>query len=417
MTSGWRAVLQIDAPYRTGCVLFEPVRLAGPVHIVVQTDQATLEPLARSLFARLQESLKALAPPPQQPSQCCRMPGIHCAARSDAACRSVLVVLAGPTRVSLPIEQLMRDWTAKRPLNSVVLPILPAGVSPAAVFPDPLDKLIALFDYGAIELLVPDILRAAGIGGSEHRLFISYRRDDVEELAEQLHDAFTHAGFHVFLDRFRGAPGASFPPLLRRELAGKGVVLVIESAQIATSKWTLAEVAFARALRLGLLALHLPRAPKFSMIPAADRITPAGWVRFPFVRPRLGRGGLRKVVDFVRARYAVQSLHRQLYLENLLHRALARHGLSAAAMGGGAFTVGDHAVQLSPRLPELAEVRSAVTHAQPYGRGVVVGAARLLPEEDRADLQWLAGQVGASMHSVGRLLRLAKALAAGRVLP
>ena len=318
----------------------------------------------------------------------------------------------------------MRTWTRLRPRNSVVLPVLPAGASPTVILPSPLHRLTTLFQGGAIEQLAPDVLRAAGVGGREHRLFISYRRDDAQELAEELHDELTHRGFHVFLDRFRGIAGTPFPQQLQRELADKGVVLVIESPLIRKSRWTLREVSMARAMRLGLLALGLPRAPRFAAIPPIDRIEPmwpADWKTAPSGRLVLTPPALQSVVEFVRSRYAVHGLQRQLYLENLLHGALAPHNLAASYAGSGAFSVAakaDYLVQLSPRLPELAELRQAAIKARSSNASaVVVGASRLLAPEDAEDLHWTAAELQVVMRPERALRRLAKSMARGQVPP
>jgi TIR domain len=416
-------VLQIDTPTRNECRRYRELRIVDPVQITIVAPDLAQAPAAERLFDRLRSSLVALAASPKpRTSLCGRSRDLRCMARSEPSCRSVLVVLTGSTRISSRTESLMLDWTATRPVNSSVLPILPAGASPTTVLPSPLHRLTTLFDHGAIEQLAPDVMRTAGIAGREHRLFISYRRDDVQELAEDLHDAFTHRGFHVFLDRFRGIAGTPFPQQLQRELADKGVVLVIESPLIARSRWTLREVSFARALRLGLVALATPGAPQFAAISPADRIQPApgDWTASS-PRPRLTPAALQDIVEAIRARYAQHALYRQLYLENLLHRALGRHRLNATVSGGGAFSVtggAQYVVQLSPRLPELREIRNASTKAGASGAcAVVVGAARLLAPDDAADLQWMAAEVKVELRRESAMQRLARSVASGKVPP
>lgn len=425
MPSGWRAILQIDTPRQSECLRFGDVGVVDPIHITIFAEDPFAATAASRLYARLQSLLQALVRPAgQSVHRCGTARGLGCMARGEPSCRSVLVALTGTSRISRSFEHLMHDWTRRRLRNSTVLPILPAGAQVPNVLPKPFDQLTVLFDGGAIEQLAPDVLRAAHVGGREHRLFLSYRRDDVQELAEQLHDELTHAGFHVFLDRFRGVPGTAFPPQLRRELADKGVVLVIESPNIAQSSWTLAEVSFARALRLGLLALHTPGAPKFAAVAATDRIAPSsGWTADGTTkRPMLDRPTLRQVVDDIRQRFAAHALYRQLYLENLLHAALGPHRLTAAAEGGGAFSIAtqkqQYVVQLSPRLPEVAELRRAVTKARASSAcAVLLGASRLLAPEDAEDLQWTADQLACALRSEGRLRRLAKSFSEGKVPP
>lgn len=423
MDPGWRVVLQIDTPARTECHRFADIPTLDPAHIAIVAEESPASAEAERLLFQLMSTLSALSPQGVAPDYCGGPRLLGCMARGEPTCLSLLVVVTGAGPISSRLEHLIQNWQSQRPQHSKVLLILPLGASPGAVLPPPLDRLIALFINGPVELLAPDVLRAAGIGGTDHRLFVSYRREDAQDLAEQLHDAFTHVGFKVFLDRFSGTPGRPFPRVLAEELADKGLLLVLESPQVRKSSWALAEVAFARALRLGLLALAMPGGFPFQSIPGRDRYVPGSfdWSTTVGRGPKLTDLACGAVVDFVRQRYAEQALYRQLYLENLLHRALARQGLSATAAGGGAFQVAggsNYVLQLSSRPPRLSEVRRASSAARPLAaHPTVIGAYRYLTPEDGSDLEWLADELGASLRSEGRLPRLAVALAAGQVPP
>jgi hypothetical protein len=94
----------------------------------------------------------------------------------------------------------MVKWEKGGVGNRVVLPILPPDSDPKVILPQLFDERIYQ-PRVAIPALAADVLRFADVGSNEYQLFISYRRDDALELAEALHDAFTHEGFEVFLDR------------------------------------------------------------------------------------------------------------------------------------------------------------------------------------------------------------------------
>lgn len=420
MHPGWQVVLQIDSTRRAECYRFADTPVVNPAHIAIVAEESAASIEAERLYLGLKRALTALSPQGSASVFCGGPRCLHCMARSEPTCLSLLVVMTGAGRISSQLEQLMHDWRSQRTRRSSVLPIMPAGASPGAILPAPLDRLIALFMTGPVDMLVPDILRASEIGGADHRLFVSYRRSDAQGLTEQLHDAFTHAGFKVFLDRFSGTPGRPFPRVLAEELADKGLILVVESPQVRSSPWTLAEVAFAKTLRLGLLALAMPGGQAFQVIPGQDRHQPpnVSWITTPTRGSTLTDSGCQEVVSFVRQRYAEQVLYRQLYLENLLHRALALQGLNATAEGGGAFRVGgpaNYLVQLSSRPPRLGEVRRASSSLPLAAHPVVIGAHRHLSPEDGSDLEWLANRLGASLRSEGRLPQLAAAMAAGQV--
>lgn len=419
MSDEWRVVLQMATKSRRECIRFGGIPVVRPVHICIVVDPSANDPFAEQVFERLKATLSRLS---GSVGDGCGGPLLtDCMARGEPACRSILVLFAGAQPVSHATQTLMNQWESTGRASGVVLPVLPPGVSPAAVLPWRFHQRIVLFRLPVVGELAADVLRFAGIGAGDYRLFISYRRDDAMELAEALHDEFTHEGFEVFLDRFRGSAGVPFPPLLRRELMGKGVVLVIESVDIRNSRWTLSEVAFARNARLGLVALAMPGAAPLSAIGSANRVRPGGWIATPSGRQTLDPSGLLEVVAFVRERYAAQSLKRRIRLENVLHFALAEKQLQAKAEGGATFSIqgkGEYIVHLSPRLPELSEVRRAATVARPLSAvPVLIGASRLLPPEDRADFEWMAGELGVALSPEIRMRRLAAAFASGGPLP
>lgn len=427
MNTGWRVVLQVRTPFHRECRRFGGIPVVNPAHIAVVAEDPAAAPSALDLYRRLLPTLATLAPAGASTETCDGPVGLGCMARSESTCRSLLVVVTGSGLISVALQQEMVDWSRQRPIQSSVLPILPSGADPSAVLPPPLDHMICLFNPGAIESFAPDVLRAAGVGGGDHRLFISYRRADAGDLAEQLHDAFARVGFDVFLDRFSGAPGRPFPRVLAEELADKGLILVLESPGVRHSPWTFAEVAFARALRLGLTAVTMPGGVPFQAVPNHDRVRPAPreWQASAGRGETLSATGREEVVTFIRQSYARQVLRRQLYLENLLHQSIALRGLAAIAAGGGTFRVSggaEYVLQLASRPPRLHEVRRAAVVAAGTAPGqvahpVVVGAHRYLPPEEGADLEWLAGQLQASLRSEARLPRMAASLAAGQVPP
>jgi hypothetical protein len=274
------------------------------------------------------------------------------------------------------------------------------------VFPSPLDKIIVLFDSGAPETLAADVLRSARLGGTDHRLFISYRRTDAQVVAEQLHDAFVHKGFQVFLDRFVGPPGRAFPQELSEELGDKGVVLVIESPRVTHSPWTLAEVALAVRLRLGLFAVRLPGGPRFSLVRERfDAQAPAFW-RKTSEGPRLTDKALEAVVAFVRKGYMRQALRRRVFLESKLRRVL---GAPTPVVTDGMYEAGSYIVHLASRPPRLNDVRRPVVVGRSTKKHpVIVGPVGLLSPDDDSDIRWLAAEARLSLVDEGNMRSMAR---------
>ena len=254
-------------------------------------------------------------------------------------------------------------------------------------------------------------------------MFISYRRADAVALAEQLFEEFSEAGFDVFLDRFRGTPGRSFPTLLNEFLMDKGLVLVIESPQVDQSQWTLAEVRFAMMYQLGLLTITMPGGKRFSSIRPRDRYAPSThWdpVSPCTAKTVLTDTGIKELIAFVRRRYAVQIVKRRAYLDTLLVTALARHGIASTLLNGLRLIANGpgYVIESSARPPGLEQIRRARQAASlRQSCAVVVGPASYLPPYKQTDLKWLVGAVGVHHAEETAVTRLARQISSGSTLP
>lgn len=409
-----RVVLELDVPGRSECHEFGDIPVLDPAHIAVCAESVSMVSAATRLFDALVQALSAAS----NSGLCGGARLLKCAARLEPTCRSVLVAVTDTAPVSSGFAQLMRDWLVPPP-DPVVVPVLPAGATPSVALPSPLDTLQVLALTGAPELLAADILRVARIGGREHRLFISYHRKDSERVADDLATGFDRRGFRVFLDRFRGTPGRAFPYELAEELADKGVVLVVESPNIAGSSWTLAEVAFAQLLRLGLFAFRMPCSPQFVNI--RDRFDASSPYLWQSVSPRtLTPSAVKDVVEFVRANYAHQALRRRVYLEGQLRRAVGAAGLTpmgalyqTTSIGKPVTTYTLHVSGHPPRLQDARRTASALAAGPCHG--VIVGPVNLLPPDDKADMRWLSARSNLSLVNEGDMLGLARRMAAGQV--
>src|SRR5438876_1004891 len=139
--NGWRVILQIDTSARKECHTYADVPSLDPAHIAIVVETGQAAQAASRLFDELLRSISSVAP-----ALPCSGPRLRqCQGRREVTCRSILVAVANPTPVSSGLAQVIRDWQSQGPRESVVLPILPAGTNPSAVFPSPLDKIIAMF--------------------------------------------------------------------------------------------------------------------------------------------------------------------------------------------------------------------------------------------------------------------------------
>ena len=102
------------------------------------------------------------------------------------------------------------------------------------------------------------LLRVLGLTEAHRKVFISYRRSETSDLADQMHTALVRRGFDVFLDRFSLYPGNHFPRRIEENLSDKALVLLLESNGLQESEWVRREIDYAMRHHISILALNLP---------------------------------------------------------------------------------------------------------------------------------------------------------------
>lgn len=106
--------------------------------------------------------------------------------------------------------------------------------------------------------LVALVLRQLGLAEEERRVFISYKREDSQDIALQIWEELGKRGYRAFLDQFSIDAGIDFQRRIAEELADMAFVVLLETAGIKDSKWVNQEIALARKYRLGLMVLGWP---------------------------------------------------------------------------------------------------------------------------------------------------------------
>jgi hypothetical protein len=334
--SGGQAEITLQTERADGkfsCEGFSNFPAAQPCWIVLSAcGETRLQATVQQLRQELVRELLAIAPgirrtPPvsscprviDSPSRSCKVSQTYPQARK-------LLVLLGDSRSRISVTPLVQDWLAGRPFYGI-LPVYPDRET---ALPPELEHLQICSWSSSIGQIVPAVLAAAGIGAENFRVFISYKRDDTRDLAEQLFDALSKIEFDVFLDRFRIPPAANFQTRLRQELADKAMVVLLESARAARSDWIRFEVAYARKHRLGLMAVALPQAPPVRGIRESMRervsVDSTGC---------LLAGDLDRVCRRVQREHQKAILRRRYFLRQAVARALLWAGAATPSYGAG----------------------------------------------------------------------------------
>ncbi len=139
-----------------------------------------------------------------------------------------------------------------------VVPVVVEGASisttvPAAILP--VNACIIPADDESQETLAAVALEVVGLLHRQRRVFVSYRRTDARDVAVQLHDELSGRGFDVFLDTHDIRPGADFQEMLWHRLVDSDVMIMLDTKDYFTSKWTKQELG--RSLAMGVQILRI----------------------------------------------------------------------------------------------------------------------------------------------------------------
>lgn len=394
----WNTVLQMNHPLGSGannvCRRDTVPGLGRPIHIHLLSCQPSVELRTVAIFHSIAAQLNLLGR-----FNACGGPGaqgggrdgMNCAAWDEPSCQHILVLMTDGTSVTNQTEQFALDWKRQSGVNGIIVPVLPSGARGASM-PRSLQSLNRLTDLGRPDSLAADILRWINIS-AERKIFLSYRRDDTKNLADQIHNALAQRGYRIYLDRFSGTPGRFFPQEIAEELADKGCVLLLESWNLNQSRWTRWEIAFARHYRLGLMALNVDGAPHLAGPRPPDRMN----VNTQPSSRELSCPELDSAIDFIAQRYSINSIARRVFYEELLRRTSNSEGVGFQELGAGTYALSacDKTALVYPsgRPGSLSELRhTAITPASSGSLDyrILAGQHQHLPPHANQDLSWLA---------------------------
>lgn len=156
-----------------------------------------------------------------------------------------------------------------------IVPVVRVGEKPEAVLPASIAALNAAFlepDDSALETPFAAALECLGLLHSQRRVFISYRRTESREVAVQLHDELSGRGFDVFLDTHDIRPGSLFQEMLWHRLVDCDVVVMLDTPDYFSSKWTSQELGRSQSKGIQILRLVWPKHEPTRKLSMSDTI-------------------------------------------------------------------------------------------------------------------------------------------------
>ncbi|WP_255000895.1 toll/interleukin-1 receptor domain-containing protein [Pseudomonas sp. S12(2018)] len=123
---------------------------------------------------------------------------------------------------------------------------------------------------GGAKRVATALLECAGLLPKQRRVFVSYRREEARQAALQMFDALSTRHFDVFLDTHSIAPAEEFQTMLWHRLCDSDVLLMLDTPDYFSSRWTSAE--FGRALAKGISVLRVgwPEAQRSARLATAS---------------------------------------------------------------------------------------------------------------------------------------------------
>lgn len=398
--------------------------------VIVSAPSAAADQSAADLERALRTAIVAGAPSVSCDAVPCEgtiASPLSCHAHTVPACVKALIIV-GDAATAVPDDPAFAQWLSGGN-DYRVLPLFPACANPSSLLPASVRHLNGQFWTGSAVERVDDVLTACGLTPEDRRVFISYRRQDSLEVAEQLFEELAKQRFDVFVDRFRVPPAVDFQERLTDELAHKSMVLVLESPTLLASQWVEHELTFAKKHELGRFAVLLPGGTRVPWLDDAHRLEIKSAELNPSSatvdgRSRLTAAALTRIVDGVVTEHTRALQRRRGFLFDTMRAALTFHGAndqSVDARGHLHVRVGTpsgsrhYVIWATPRPPDVPDflVAHGVCAPGPEPLGAVVTAAVFRQATRRRHLEWLAERSLVVLADAGRIDALAAQIAAG----
>lgn len=147
------------------------------------------------------------------------------------------------------VEDLLKRGTP-------IIPIASTSGKIGSELPDRLKPFNCLtFDADGPTRIATALLECLGLLPRQRRVFVSYRRDEAKEAALQIFNSLSSKIFDVFLDTHGILPAEDFQGVLWHRLCDSDVLLMLDTPEYFSSRWTSSE--FGRALAKGISILRV----------------------------------------------------------------------------------------------------------------------------------------------------------------
>lgn len=408
--NSWTVLLQLEGVSNAvinSCTRYAMSGVALPVQISIVACDAVAEASAQAAYRVIENRLSMMH---SRPDDCGGPGGLGCMAWGESSCRHILVLVIGSVPLDQKYECLANDWLRRGGSKAVVIPVLAGGITHAQVFANNLFPTLSqcnLAAWGGSISRLAEIILSAALIDEKPGVFISYLRDEASAGAEHIHDALIREGFRVFLDRFSGTAGRLFPHELAEAMADMGLVVLLETPNLRSSRWTLWEAAFAHRYRIGPIAVNFNGSTGLRSVSARHYLAnaPVG----------LSQTDVDGIVRFVQDEYLKIAVGRRAYYETLIRLASQSKGGYVKAIGAGVLEIEDfgnttRGFALPSGVPgQLKHVRRLV-EATTGGSSLLAGEHQHLSPSNHSDLEWLAAKDNVKLTGSASIYRIVRSI-------
>ena len=171
----------------------------------------------------------------------------------------------GDASVNEHMDKLLHDAVTKH----IILPIAEVPDDFKSKIPPILKGLNGFFmkqdDLPSVNRLGNYVASFFGFVNSNKKVFISYRRTELETLAQKLYVSLIKMKYHPFLDSYSIEAGVDFQEYLRHELVDSDILILLDSPDFNSSEYCMEEFNIANQERIPVLDIRFNVDPKKNM--------------------------------------------------------------------------------------------------------------------------------------------------------
>lgn len=180
----------------------------------------------------------------------------------------LLVLYFGNSTSDINVEESSEELIKDAIVHRKIQPITKEADEFKTMIPDNLRKINGFFlkkdDPSSIQRLKNFIASYFGLINSNNKVFISYCRDDIENLAQKIFDELIKKKYHPFLDSYSINTGVDFQEYLLHELVDSDIIILLDTPKFNSRPYCMEEFNIANQERIPVLDIRFQIDPRFN---------------------------------------------------------------------------------------------------------------------------------------------------------